>query len=284
MLKEEVSITNSRNEAFTIDVRYLKERKLSDYENILLICPGFMAFKDWGPFPNIGEDLLDDNIATIVMNYSHNGISKNKNKITDFDKFFENTVSKEIDDILSVIGWIKNYVKENYERTKIVLMGHSRGAANCIVVASNYEVGGLITMSPISNYDRWNNHQKDLWRKNGFLSVSKENSNLKMGIGYLNDLEKNKERYNLTKLAKNIRVPWLIIHGENDVVAKIEEAKLLYEVSDKTNTEFLIIHEMGHMLGYNLYQEFNENIFLKKILNYIKEWLNKNIRRRNDTK
>lgn len=278
MKYEEILVKNSNGEPFGVDLRYKGKKDFFEYKNFILICPGFMAFKDWGPFPYLAEQLCDDLFATIVMNYSHNGISDNRHKITDFKKFFENTISKELDDIASVLNWL---FKIHGDRIiNIVLVGHSRGAANSILIASNYIINGLITISPIANYDRWNDHQKSLWQKKGYLPVSNETSNpaLKIGIEYLIDIEKNRNVYNLESAIKKLKIPWLIIHGGNDIVAKPDEAKKLYELSNKSTTELNFIPDMGHLLGYNQNSNNEKNIFLNKIILIIKEWLNKNFR------
>lgn len=281
---EEIAVLNSNGEPFNIDLRYHESNKFFDYKNFVIICPGFMAFKDWGPFPYIGEKIADFHFATIVMNYSHNGINENRYKITNFKKFFENTISKELDDIESVLSWLYGNFKKSDKDNKIILMGHSRGAANSILIAANSKVNGIITISPIANYDRWNDHQKSLWRSKGYLPLSSESSNsiLKIGIEYLNDLENNRDKYDLESSAAKLKIPWLIIHGENDLVAKIDEAEKLYNLSNKNLTDLFIIPNMGHLLGYNQYPDNQKNIFINKIITIIKEWLNKNFRSENE--
>lgn len=274
---EEFTLQSSMGERFCIDVRYKKEILFFEKFFIVIICPGFMAFKDWGPFPYIGEKIAEQNYISIVMNYSHNGIDENKFKITNFEKFASNTITKELNDIRSVINWSN----EKWNGNPIILVGHSRGAANAIIIASeNEKVKGLITISSISHYDRWTEHQKNLWIKEGFLYLSSNKLNpLKMSVEYFYDLQRNKSRYDIINAANQITVPWLIVHGGNDIIAKVEEAYALYKTSNKNNTEIEVVKHMGHLLGYDATNAIHDrNNILNNIINKIMVWLEKKLK------
>ena len=55
----------------------------------ILVCHGFKAFKDWGPFPSIGRYFAESGFVSIVFNFSHNGIGKNFQKIFGAGKIFD---------------------------------------------------------------------------------------------------------------------------------------------------------------------------------------------------
>ncbi len=278
-----VKFENDKNEFFYCDIRYLNKINFSFYDKspCVLICPGFMAYKDWGPYPYYGNKLAEAGFVSVVMNYSHSGIKEDANKITDFGNFASNTVSRELTDMRYVLQSIAQGNLSDYgvDENKIIVLGHSRGAANTILTASlDSSIKALVSWAPISNYDRWTDHQKKEWRSLGYLPLAKnyKANPLRIDIGFLEDIELNKDRFDLVIAAQKIQVPWLIIHGEEDLIAKIDEAEKLYGVSNKSKTEFIHMPKVGHMFGIE--SPFDENNpLLNNVIDLTINWLHKNI-------
>ncbi|MBM4166057.1 MAG: alpha/beta hydrolase [Ignavibacteria bacterium] len=226
---------------------------------LVIICHGFMAFKDWGMFPFVGKEFAHHGFVSVVFNFSHNGIADNNKKITDYNAFEHNSISKELADIRSVTDELYDgSLKKNFFDTKtIALVAHSRGGGIAIVHASNdSRVSMLATWSSIARFDRWNTNQKIRWQKDGFLPASNriQSHPLKLGIDFLNDMEYNAEKFCITTSASRLTIPWLIVQGTEDVITPLNEAHELLEHSNKTQTEFLLLHHVGH-----LYNAFNEH-------------------------
>lgn len=283
IIKKEIEFRNSSNDIFRCDFRVLDNEKFFQKIPCVIVCPGFMAFKDWSPFPYIGEKLVQTNYCSIVLNYSHNGIENQRNRITNFEKFAANTVSRELADIQHVIDTISNgYLEEfDIDRENILLLGHSRGAANALLIASSdIRIKKLVTWASIAHYDRWTLHQKTNWRQSGFLPLSKEAESypLRMNIEYLEDIEKNKDRFDLYKAASRINIPWLIVHGTEDLIAKVSEAEKLFDLSEKTQTQLVKIPKVGHLFGTEVPTNENNNS-LNNILQLTINWLH-NLSRR----
>lgn len=282
IIKKEIEFRNSSHDSFRCDVRVL-ENYLSNNKKVfqkipcVIVCPGFMAFKDWGPFPYIGDTLAQENYCSIVLNYSHNGVGEERNRITNFEKFAANTVSQELDDIQSVINSISDCELEEFsiDTENIFLIGHSRGAANALLIASSdNRIKKLVTWASIAYYDRWTVHQKNNWRKSGFLSLSKETEShpLRMNIEYLEDIEKNRDRFDLCKASERMNIPWLIVHGTEDLVAKVSEAEKLFEKADKSQAQLVIIPNLGHLFGTEVPTN-GKNNSLNQILQLTINWL-----------
>ncbi len=279
--KKSISILNESDEVVNIDVRF--QTRSNDNQSKLqlpgiIICPGFMAYKNWGPFPFYGKWFADAGFCSIIINYSHNGVNENnKLKITDFDKFSKNTISKEIEDINAVLNFISKGNELPINGNSIGLLGHSKGAANALLVAvENPVVKFLISWASIAYFDRWTEHQKLDWKKNGYLPLTKDyqTNPLRMNYGYYQDFKNNEDRFDLIKAVNKLTIPWLIIHGEEDMVAKINEAKILYDAADKSNTEFLKIAKVGHSFSATVpFDENNET--MNKVLNLTLTWLKK---------
>ncbi len=288
IIKKEIEFQNSFNDIFRCDVRvpdsyFAKDKKLFEKIPCVIICPGFMAFKDWGHFPYIGKKLAQANYCSIVLNYSYNGVEEQRNRITNLEKFAVNTVSQELADILNVIDSVSDGNLEEFciDTENIFLLGHSRGAANALLIASSDKrIKKLVTWASIAYYDRWTEHQKNYWRQSGFFSISKETESnpIRLKIDYLEDIEKNRDRFDLYKAASRINIPWLIVHGTEDLVAKISEAEKLYDLSAGAQTQLVKIPKVGHIFGTETPTN-REDSTLNNILQLTINWL-QNLSRR----
>jgi dienelactone hydrolase len=244
---------------------------------LVLIVHSFMSFKDWGFFPYVGRKIAEAGYVSIIFNFSHNGISLDRGKITDFEKFERNTFSKELDDLGDLIYAIeKNRSGSEYvERNTIILLGHSRGGGISIIrAAGDPRVKGLITWSAIAKFDRWTGGQKARWRSEGFLPLSNNTSAtpLRVGIGLLNDLDRHAVRLSIVDAAARIRVPWLIVHGKADVTVPEREAEMLFAAADKTAAELFTVDGVGHL--YNAASPEDDGYkSIDKIIGYSTHWL-----------
>ena len=70
---------------------------------------------------------------------------------------------------------------------------------------------------------------------------------MKLKLDLLKDIEKNKDdKLNIEKSVKNFNKPLFIAHGDQDASVPFNEAKELYNWSDKELTHFLKIPGTGH--------------------------------------
>jgi dienelactone hydrolase len=272
--KVPLELRNPSGDLIRGDLRFLNTKKKKP---LVIVCHSFMAFKDWGFFPYIGEQFAQAGYVSFVFNFSHNGVVNDHNRITEFDKFERNSISKELEDLDAVVHHFVNddFEHDGIDKTKLVLLGHSRGGGGAIVhTASDERVTALVTWSSISTFDRWTPHQKDCWRTNGFHPLAKEMSSspLRMGIQFLNDIEQHKERYSITIAASKIHLPWLLIHGQTDVTVPAREAEALYQPANKTTTELLLLPHIGHLYNASTFDE-DKYQTLNHILDLTIHWL-----------
>ena len=91
------SIANSSGDIVRGDPRY---EEGGTPKPLLIVCDGSTAHKDWGPFPYFGERFAQEGFASILFNFSHNGIGGNFKRFTELEKFSRNTISKELEDVM----------------------------------------------------------------------------------------------------------------------------------------------------------------------------------------
>lgn len=266
MEKVALGLQNSSGDVIRGDLRFLNDEKKKP---LVIVCHGFMAFKDWGFFPYIGERLAQAGFVCFVFNFSHNGVVDDGERITEYKRFEQNTITKELEDLDAVISHFVNndFGYKGIDEQRIALVGHSRGGAVAILQsASDVRVKALVTLSAVSTFDRWTLRQKEQWRKERFLPLAKDGSvsSLRIGIRYLEDLEQNQRRFDIPFAASKIRIPWLLIHGEADVTVPPREAEILYQASNKATTEYVMLDKIGHLYNAASYEDDNY-----KTINYI---------------
>ena len=270
------------------DVRYCPERVASPQghhqQSVFIVAHGFKAFKDWGPFPHIGERFAKAGFVSVVFNFSHNGVGPNPHRITAFQRFAKNTISREVDDLGRVLdalveGSIPLPTGVGTDKNSIGIVGHSRGAGVAIIRArKDKRVRAVAAWSAVSTFDRWNRQQKEKWRDRGHLSVSGAGVKPKFRISadFLEDLEKNKEDLDILRAVSELHVPLLLVYGNQDLVTPVEEAENLYARSDRTKTDLILLERTGHMLGGGS-NPFRGSSTLDRVIDLTSAWFHRNL-------
>lgn len=248
---------------------------------LVILCHGFKGFKDWGCFPYMMERIAEEGNFAVSFNFSYNGTGENDFDQSDFtrlDLFAENTFSRELDDLGSIIDHLfENKDKYNYDKGNITLTGHSRGGGIAILkTAEDKRISKLVVLSSVCNFDRYSDTLKKKWKEVGYFEVINSRTNQMMRLNYtlIEDLIKNKERLDIQKAISEITVPVMIIHGAQDITVDYSNAEDLYSRSDKEKTKLFLIENTGHTFG--AVQPF-EGITkaLEEVLTLIEDFLSK---------
>ncbi|MDQ0637756.1 pimeloyl-ACP methyl ester carboxylesterase [Pedobacter sp. W3I1] len=216
---------------------------------IVLFVHGFKGFKDWGAHNLVARYFASNGYRYIKFNLSHSGVPVDDPKdVTDMDAFARNTVSKELFDLNAILDFIeKAYGKE----TKVNLIGHSRGGGLSIIEAANdLRINKLITWSAIGDFSSlWKKEQEAEWKKNGkiFVINARTKEQMPLNVTLLEDLEENAAALNILDAAKRVNIPWLIIHGDDDVNVPFETAQTLAEANP--GSRLVKIEGANHVYG-----------------------------------
>jgi uncharacterized protein len=241
----------------------------------LVICHGFTAHKDWGPFPHIGRRFAELGFASVTINFSHNGIGSRFGKFTDIGKFSRNTVGKEVEDLRAVVGALVEGRLGGgiVDPEKIGAIGHSRGGGVSILAArADQRIRGVAAWSSVSTFYRYTPHQRALWEEQGYLPVKIKGveSRLRFGLDVLRDLEANREAYDLLRAVKSLGVPLLILHGAADVSVKMKEPEELFAAADKLKTEYVLLEGVGHSFGAS--HPYRDNPTVDHVVDLTARW------------
>lgn len=221
---------------------------------LLIICHGFTAHKDWGPFPYFGRKFAELGFASAVFNFSHNGMGSGSKRFNELEKFSRNTIGKELEDIRALLRAAEEgrFGAGHIDPSRIGIVGHSRGGGVAILSASGEpRIRGVAAWSTVATFHRYTPHQRDAWERQGFLPVTVRGlrTRLKFGIEVLRDLEANREVYDLPRAVRALKVPLLLVHGAADVSVRPAEPESLYAVADRSKTEFVMLEGTGHSFG-----------------------------------
>lgn len=268
-----IAIPGSSNKTILLDLFY----KCNGIAKPLVIfCHGFKGFKDWGHFNLIGERFAETDCMFVKFNFSHNGTTiEDPLNFGDLDAFGNNNFTKELDDLKSVIDWLLNNseLKTEYDEKKLGLLGHSRGGAICIIKAGeDTRVKKLATWAAVSNLtDRNKKKTIETWQKEGVVYAKNARTQQQMPLYYqfFEDQQTNKERLNVNHAVKRLEIPFLIVHGTNDMAVQYSDALELKRSARKAS--LLTIEGGDHTFGVkhpfigNSLPEAAEDVLVKTI-------------------
>jgi pimeloyl-ACP methyl ester carboxylesterase len=227
---------------------------------VVVICHGFKAFKDWGFYPYLAESISAAGLAVIRFNFSHNGVEDDPETFTRLDLFARNTFGKEIEDltaVLEAIGAQNLPYADRLDPHRIFLLGHSRGAVSVILVAASQKAGtcptirALATWAGISTGERWTEEEKQVWHAAGKIEVmnTRTGQAMPLDVMILEDLEVHAKQYDLQAAVQSLRIPYLVVHGDEDETVPLVEGTFLHDNTPRGLRKLQIIPGAGHTFG-----------------------------------
>ena len=125
----------------------------------------------------------------------------------------------------SAIDWLKNMGLDDKD---IILYGESLGTGIAIEIAQNKNFAGLILETPFTS-----------------MIDAAKNVYPYIPVGLL-----LKDRYENDKKIKNINIPLLVMHGEEDQIIPYKMGKKIYEIANKPKYSYFTKYD-NHMMKYD---------------------------------
>ncbi|MCH2022371.1 MAG: alpha/beta fold hydrolase [Saprospiraceae bacterium] len=239
----------------TLDVYWLADNKPKP---IVVFAHGFKGFKDWGHWHLIAESFAKAGFCFVKFNFSNNGVTPDDLfNFADLEAFGNNNYTKELNDIQLVIDWIiqdKDFKQKiNWQEQNISLIGHSRGGPIVLIAGlENKNVKAVITWASVNelNY-AWGktNHQILDWEKEGvyYIRNGRTKQNMPMYYQIYDDYLQNKLRFSTIETLRNLKIPYLILHGAADPAVPVATAQYLFEHAN--DAQLHIIENANHVFG-----------------------------------
>jgi len=224
---------------------------------VVIVSHGFKGYRDWGFLPYVCECLATAGLIAISFDYSCNGIRDREKQLYDVDLFASNTVTKELEDLNSLIRLLKtgkllDSKAEESWNGEIMLLGHSLGGAISILTASGRDdISKIALWASIAKLDRHTVRQKHLWARDGNIEFENTNTGqmLRLNYSFLKDIEDNFKQYDLPAAMESIGITSLIIHGKQDMTVPLMESQILADAAKKDICGYHIIEKTGHLFG-----------------------------------
>jgi pimeloyl-ACP methyl ester carboxylesterase len=222
---------------------------------IVIFCHGYKGFKDWGAWNLMAKGIANAGFFFIKFNFSHNGGTLEQPiDFPDLEAFGNNNYTKELDDLESVMDWIcqNSEFKTNSNTNNITLIGHSRGSGIVTIKAEeDPRVTKVISLAGVCHYDKRSSTigRLEQWKKDGVKYVMNGRTKQQMPHYYqfYEDFIANKERLTIKRAVSNLKIPYLIIHGDKDTSVLLEEAIKLH--SWNKTSKFEIIENADHVFN-----------------------------------
>jgi len=245
--KEQFILSGSKDKTISGDLTYDDQQT---NQPCILFVHGFKGFKDWGAHNLVAAFFATNGYRYFKFNLSHSGVTAQRpDDVTDSEAFAENTISIELKDVDTAI----NYIAHTYPLSPIYLIGHSRGGALAILKgAADERVHQIITWSAISDFSSlWKKEQEEEWMASGRIFVENARTKEKMPLNktLLEDFNAHKEEFDIIQAAAKIKIPWLILHGDEDVNVKFSVAQQLAQAQPKAQLQK--IKGANHVYGAN---------------------------------
>lgn len=248
--EESFSVTTDRGDTVYGDLRWFEDGSVKP---VVIFCHGFKGFKDWGPFPSWGRALANAGFVSVHFNFSHNGVTpEHPTEFEALDAFARNTFTTELADAKAVLDYVAEGTRglAPVDSERIGLMGHSRGGGTAILLAERDErVRALTTWASVSTLTgRFTDAQIRDWEEQGYTEVinGRTGQIMRLNRSLYDDAIAHEDELNVLAAAKEIDVPWLIVHARDDEAVDYRAAERLQAAS--RNAE-LLSAEGGHTFG-----------------------------------
>ena len=247
-----IILEGKHNKPILVDVCY---RSNNSFKPIVIFCHGYKGFKDWGAWNIMAETFAKAGFYFIKFNFSYNGGTVEQPiDFPDLIAFGNNNYTKELDDLETVINWAsKNPTLTTDANTdNITLLGHSRGGGIVSIKAEeDSRINNIISLAGVSDFKARfpsGQHLKQ-WKQEGVMFVENGRTKQQMPhyFQYFEDFESNEKRLTIKRAVSNLKIPHLIIHGNDDTSVSVEEAKALQKWNP--NSILKIIKGANHVFG-----------------------------------
>lgn len=226
---------------------------------IVLIGHGFTSSKN-GSAKSIADLLSNIGINSLRIDFYGHGESDGK--------FEDVTVSRGVDDVLSAINFL-----DQRGHTDIHYLGTSYGGAcGILAAAKTAKLKSLILRSPVADFwtrelMRMSKEKLLEWETEGFrMYVMGNGKDLRLNYSFLKDMEQT----NGFAAAKNIEIPTLIVHGDQDESVPILLSEMLVKVIP--NSKLVVIKGADHRYS----DPVKDKEAVGVMINALKEYKEKN--------
>ncbi len=273
MKKVEISFNHKDG---TVDGIYLNA---GEQKPLVIIINGHNGFYNYGMFPYIQQSLAAHEISSYSFNFSHGGIKGNSDFFDDLKRYQKNCMRLEVEDVMCVLHNLSSGKFGNHG--SVFLLAHSLGGVPEIYSAANAQdenigISGIILVSTVKQLNFWPDEMMEDWKQNKvfYKKNNRTKQLLPQGEEFLNEILKSDTEWNVEKEIKKLKMPVLVVHGDNDEAIPVEHGRKLFEwiKNNNRNSSLEIIPGATHT--FNTKHPFEgPSPQLLQMLDIVTEWI-----------
>lgn len=249
-------ITNKENVNLTGFLEGGSKKELKN--KLVILCHGFLGNKDNWFFQALSKKISESGYSCFRFDFSGCGDSQGA--------FEESTISKQIEDIASVVDYFK---KKGYQIFSLI--GHSMGGTEVLVYQSKYaDAKCIVAIAPrVYNAkavtERYSKEQLALLDTQGFfMYTNSAQKTYKITKKFIDDRMKNYT--DIRTYAKKIMSPVLLVHGTGDITTNISESR---ELSASLENASMILLKEIEQATHGFEQKEHEESLLHTISSFL---------------
>ncbi|MGA1489463.1 MAG: alpha/beta hydrolase family protein [Planctomycetota bacterium] len=221
---------------------------------VLLFVPGFKGFRDWGGWPWLTRAIADAGFVVHRVDLSMNGYSGRCDLQDEEEKFAHNTFGHDLEDLDVLFDSFDRWgIPNGVASERFGIIGHSRGGIVSLLFAGEHpSIESVATLgAPACGLSVYKEELHDLWRESGSLEVinARTDQTLRLDVSILEDLEENRERYDVERAVKEANLPTLVLHGSEDETVSLTDAVELMNWLPNPRSRIEAL-ETGHTFGF----------------------------------
>ena len=237
-LQQTLHIPRVHKRTLCADVTYHPQKKA---QPLIIFCHGYKGFKDWGAWNLMAKAFGEAGYCFLKFNFSYNGGTLEQPiDFPDLESFGQNNYSKELEDLNDVISWVIGHFAQDprVDTRSLHLIGHSRGGGIVLLQAArDPRINKVITLAGVSDFKSRFPKGEALkaWKEKGVYYVVNGRTKQEMPHYYqfYEDFIANENRLNIQSATRQLKIPHLIIHGNQDTSVPLRHAEDLTPVESK---------------------------------------------------
>ena len=197
-------------------------------KRIVLLGHGVTGNKDRPFLVLLSEQLAAAGIATLRFSFSGNGASGGD--------FVDSTISKEVDDLGSVLDALASY--------EICYVGHSMGGAVGVIRANEDDrIRYLISLAGMVHTKAF--AEREFGEVTPDAGTMWDDPDCPLSQAYMDDLSGIDT---VVERGSRIAVPWLLVHGSEDDVVPLQDSHDIFACAHEPK-QLVVIDGAGHVFS-----------------------------------
>ncbi len=201
--------------------------------------------------PLLASDLAELGVLVHRFNFSTSGMTNDLSTFARPDLFALDTWTRQVDDVRAVLDAIRDH-RLLGSGLPTPLIGHSRGGATAILCAGRHQDAiGIDRIVTINAVDRCTGYTEEeqcsiIERGSIMTKSARTDQDLRIDAGWIKEQRDDPDAHDVIALARTIRIPMLILHGEDDEAVPALAGRNIANAAQKS---FIEIPGSNHVLN-----------------------------------